>query len=141
MLKTLRQEPRGHGAEARGAQTSGSPSPTESHTTGLDPPRLDSGDIVTGANKKQLRKENKRRRRGQQEAQDPASYWNVQRGEFSVPTLKQQATKHRGGMCPSGLALEHPAAKVLLEYASGGCPARTGRPWTKEEMEAALRKR
>jgi hypothetical protein len=41
-------------------------------------------------------------------------------------------------MCPSNLALHHPAAATLLKYASGGCPANTGKPWTKEEIQAAI---
>eukprot|EP00984_Skeletonema_dohrnii_P012353 scaffold4995_cov113-Skeletonema_dohrnii-CCMP3373.AAC.1 len=41
-------------------------------------------------------------------------------------------------MCPSGLALEHPAAATLLEYASGGCPTLTGNNWTREMIEEAI---
>jgi hypothetical protein len=41
-------------------------------------------------------------------------------------------------MCPQNLALYHPAAAKLLDFATGGCPANTGRPWTKAEMEAAI---
>jgi hypothetical protein len=41
-------------------------------------------------------------------------------------------------MCPSNLALHHPAAEKLLQYATGGCPANTGRPWSKEEMQVAI---
>jgi hypothetical protein len=41
-------------------------------------------------------------------------------------------------MCPSGLALEHPAAPTLLQYATGGCPVNTGRPWTVTEMQCAI---
>ena len=44
----------------------------------------------------------------------------------------------RGGVCPGGLAQRHPAAEKLLEYATKGCPARTGRNWTREEMQAAV---
>eukprot|EP00984_Skeletonema_dohrnii_P010060 scaffold3896_cov177-Skeletonema_dohrnii-CCMP3373.AAC.1 len=41
-------------------------------------------------------------------------------------------------MCPSGLALEHPAAETLLEYATGGCPTLTGSNWTREMIEEAI---
>ena len=41
-------------------------------------------------------------------------------------------------MCPSNLALHHPAAEKLLQYATGGCPANTGWPWSKLEMQAAI---
>jgi len=41
-------------------------------------------------------------------------------------------------MRPQGLALEHPAADVLLDYAMGGCPVNAGRQWTKAEIQAAV---
>jgi len=41
-------------------------------------------------------------------------------------------------MRPKGLALEHPAADILLRYAMGGCPVNAGRPWTRQEMAAAI---
>ncbi len=41
-------------------------------------------------------------------------------------------------MCPSGLALHHPAAPLLKEWATYGCPASTGRPWTKDKMQEAI---
>ena len=37
------------------------------------------------------------------------------------------------------MALHHPAAATLLQYATKGCPAKTGRPWTREEIEAAIK--
>ena len=44
-------------------------------------------------------------------------------------------------MCPSGRALAHPAAGLLKEWATLGCPTHTGKPWTKDEMwEAVARK-
>ena len=45
-----------------------------------------------------------------------------------------------GLMRPRGDALRHPAAKDLLEYATKGCPVDCGRPWTKEELQAAIDK-
>jgi hypothetical protein len=41
-------------------------------------------------------------------------------------------------MCPSGLALHHPAADLLAEWATYGCPTRTGKRWTKEKMQEAI---
>jgi hypothetical protein len=41
-------------------------------------------------------------------------------------------------MCPNGLALKHPAAELLKEWATFGCPTRTGTPWSKEEMWEAV---
>jgi len=41
-------------------------------------------------------------------------------------------------MCPSGLALCHPAADLLREWATYGCLTNTGTPWTVEEMQAVV---
>jgi hypothetical protein len=41
-------------------------------------------------------------------------------------------------MCPTGLALEHPAASTLQEYATYGCPVKTRKEWTKAEMWEAV---
>ncbi len=41
-------------------------------------------------------------------------------------------------MCLMGLALEHPAASTLQEYATYGCPAKTGKEWTKAEIWEAV---
>ena len=45
---------------------------------------------------------------------------------------------HWNQMCPAGLALLHPAAASLLQYATGGCPTQTGNPWTTKQMQAAI---
>ena len=43
-----------------------------------------------------------------------------------------------GKMCPAGLALHHPAAELLREWTSYGCPTCTGRPWAPTEMQEAV---
>ena len=48
--------------------------------------------------------------------------------------------KIRGLMVPRMRALDHPAAPLLKEYASQGCPVDVGRDWTLEELEAAVEK-
>ena len=40
-------------------------------------------------------------------------------------------------MCPSGLAVHHPSYETLNIYATEGCPVKTVRNWTKEEIHAA----
>ncbi len=45
---------------------------------------------------------------------------------------------HNGLMAPSGEALKHPAADLLLEFSTDGCPVSTGPKWTKAMLEAAL---
>jgi hypothetical protein len=105
---------------------------------GLDPPRLESGARVSGINKRQLRRENKAKRRQRQLEQVEDTYWEIYRGEFVMPEAKQEQKEWRNMMCPKGLALHHPAAAKLLEYATGGCPANTGKEWTKAQMWAAV---
>ena len=107
---------------------------------GLLPPRMNSGQPVTGHIKERHRIENKVRRREKQVAQGIVDYWAEHGGQFSVPTPKTTRPKHRGQMCPAGVALSHPAAEVLLDYAHRGCPVNTGSPWSKETMEAAIKK-
>ena len=44
----------------------------------------------------------------------------------------------QGRYMPIRLALHHPVAELLLQYATQGCPTNTGRPWTVMRMEAAV---
>ena len=85
-----------------------------------------------------LRNVNKRKRLEKLLRQHEQECWTTQRGKFSIPVSKQAPSQFRGQMCPSGLALHHPAAELLLEYATRGCPAKTGAQWTKEEVTAAV---
>ena len=48
------------------------------------------------------------------------------------------STNFKGGMCPFNLANEHPAAERLHEYATKGCPVKSGRHWSREEVAAAV---
>jgi hypothetical protein len=48
--------------------------------------------------------------------------------------------KFRGLMAPSGPALEHPAADLLLELATVGCSSHIGEQWSMEMLDAAIRK-
>jgi hypothetical protein len=41
-------------------------------------------------------------------------------------------------MCPTGRALNRHAADILRNLATFGCPTRTGRNWTKDEMWEAV---
>ena len=104
---------------------------------GLMAPRLTPGDAVTGRNSGQHRNENRYRRKKTQENQSPASYWASYEGNEVIPENPTLPVEHVGGMCPSGLAIDHPAYEKLLEYATGRCPVKTGRDWIKEEIHAA----
>jgi hypothetical protein len=107
-------------------------------TAGLGPPRLLSGSRVDGSNKRQLRRENKARRIRQQELQREAIFWSDYQGGFEAPEKRTAVSEWKNNMCPKNLALEHPAAEKLLQYATGGCPCNTGKPWSKEMIHAAV---
>ena len=36
------------------------------------------------------------------------------------------------------MALHHPAVQCLLQYATQGWPVQTGKPWTVEQLQAAI---
>lgn len=55
-----------------------------------------------------------------------------------MPTPLPNPTDWRGQMCPQNLALHHPTAATPLQYATGGCPVRSGQPWSLQEIEAAI---
>ena len=107
---------------------------------GLEPPRLNEGDrTVVGEDIKQLRIENKQRKRERKAAQLPYSQWKAHKGEGTLRNRREGDRKpYRDAMCPTGQALGHPAAQLLQEYAHMGCPVRTGRPWTRDMMEEAV---
>ena len=107
---------------------------------GLKAPKLLSAKPVTGASKEKHRLENKRRRQTKQLRQPEVNYWASHVGQFTVPTKSSGPVNYRGKMCPKGLAACHPAGELLLKYATGGCPTNTGRPWTLEEIIAAIEK-
>jgi hypothetical protein len=107
---------------------------------GLLPPRLSTMAPVTGALIDTLRKENRARWRLQQQHQPlNPTYFQVYKGEGKLPSeLNRDAIPHRNHMCPTGLALRHPVAPMLLQYATKGCPVQTGKLWTQAEMQAAI---
>ena len=109
-------------------------------TDRLSQPRLISGAPVTGskADKRRLKKENKVRRIEGQLVQDPPTWWTKHDGSFTAKVDRKPAAEHRGGMCPSNLALHHPAGALLEEYATEGCPADTGLDWSAKEVAAAV---
>jgi len=111
---------------------------TGTFSVGLAPPTLTSKARVTGATTPRHHIENKRRRKAQQLPQPERDWWTTHRGAFEQPPQLSMPPTYRNKMCPSGLALNHPAAATLLEYATKGCPALTGQPWTREQMQAAI---
>lgn len=132
--------------EAALAKSSLSCDPTQKQLSpmypGLNHPTVASGARVDGSNKRQYRRENKAKRIAQQISQAEGSYWTKHEGKFVMPQPEENDLEmpmdYRGEMCPSGLALHHPAAATLLQYATQGCPSNTGRPWTREQMQEAI---
>ena len=68
------------------------------------------------------------------------SPWSHYEGKTPIESLTNHGARptYWNSMCPMGQALQHPAATVLEEWAQFGCPTRTGKPWTKEEMWEAV---
>jgi hypothetical protein len=68
------------------------------------------------------------------------SPWTQYKGE-AIPICLTNHTScplHQNSMCSVGHALQHPAAKVLQDWATFGCPTHTGKPWTKSKMWEAV---
>ena len=66
-----------------------------------------------------------------QATQLQTTYWETHKGKFQLTEDTQEQPAYRNKMCPKGFALDHPAAATLKEYATYGCPEKTGNPWTK----------
>jgi hypothetical protein len=108
--------------------------------TGLEQPRLGAtGEAITGANKHKMRAENWKRRRALQQAQS-GTHWTTYKGDMVVPpgACKKTRPKHRNAMCPTGLAMSHPATDTLVEWATFGCPTKTGQPWKRADLNEAI---
>ncbi len=93
-----------------------------------------------GANKKQMHTENCKRRWALQQAAQATPLWTMHVGTQIL--LAQAANKlrptHRNSMCLTGLAVEHPAAAILMDRVQFGCPIKTGKPWTQADIEEAI---
>ena len=72
--------------------------------------------------------------------QERQFYWTTHHGKSSPDyVVPVPAPDHRGHMCPAGLALQHPASDLLMEYATVGCPTKIGKNWTIEDPEEAVK--
>ncbi len=108
---------------------------------GLDQPRLeDTNEEVTGEGKHKLRTQNKKHKQRLKAAQRGHSQWTEHMGKvpYDSTPLPRSRGDYRNFMCPTGRALNHPAADILRKWATFGCPTRTGRNWTKDEMWEAV---
>jgi hypothetical protein len=106
---------------------------------GLQPPVLRAtGALVTGADTDKLRLQNKQQHHLLQDRQIAKSYWTTHTGKAVLPPKEKQHDAYLNEMCPAGIATAHPAGALLAEWATMGCPTRTGRPWTKKEIWEAV---
>jgi hypothetical protein len=127
-----------HGSEDA-TEVPGNTALTERCLVGLAPPSLDStGGHGTGADTPQQLIENKRCQKALLATQSPRTQWTMYQGEFNLPSPLTPLASHWREMCPSNLALHHPAAEFLKKWATYGCPTGTGKPWTKAEMQEAV---
>jgi hypothetical protein len=108
--------------------------------TGLEKPHLGATrEAIMGENKNKMRAENRKRQRALQQT-EPGTQWTTYWGDKVLPTSaanKSQPT-HRNAMCPAGLAMSHPVADTLMDWATFGCPTKTGQPWTQADLEEAI---
>ena len=105
----------------------------------LSPPKLlVDGTEVTGAQNQHLKWQNERRRIEKELSQKGTLHWKTHGtsgASYEAPTL---AVAYGGQMCPTQRALYHPAAKLLVEYATIGCPTRTCKDLLIQDLEAAI---
>ncbi len=94
----------------------------------------DLGKEARGSLQNKLCQQNKQLRMLQQKLQKINTYWTNHMGMFFIPDNIPPLAMYKNKMRPKGLALHHPAAKILEDYAKCGCPTQTGKPWTKQEM-------
>jgi hypothetical protein len=108
---------------------------------GLNQPRLVATDnVVLGEDKAKMRKENKHQQQALHAAQPITSSWTQYQGKMTseTPTDHSTCPPHRNSMFPMGRALQHPAAKLLKDWATVGCPTKTGKQWSKTEIWKAV---
>ncbi len=88
--------------------------------------------------KLRLQKNKKRRHQFLQDQQAPTSMWTTHTGTTTLPTTHDRPTNYRNKMCPAGIATLYPVGELLAKWSQLGCPTKTGRPWSKEEIWAAV---
>ena len=64
--------------------------------------------------------------------------WKITTSRAPRPRKEVRTQKLQKQMQPQGLTKNHPAFQTLQQYATKGCPTKTGRHWTREEMQAAI---
>jgi hypothetical protein len=115
------------------------PTRPSAYGTSLDPPTFQlTGQPMLGKDRTKHTKENKNKHQMTQATQPKTTYWETHKGEVQLLEDMQEQPAYRNEMCPNRLALHYPAAATLKEYATYGCPAKTGKSWMKVEIWEAL---
>ncbi len=104
------------------------------------PPLHATQTVVLGEDKVQMHCKNKQCQQALQAEQPVISPWTQYQGmiKSSTPTDHSACPPHRNSMCPNGRVLHHPAAKLLKDWATFGCPTKTDKPWSKSEICKAI---
>jgi hypothetical protein len=113
----------------------------ERDNTGLNPPCLQvTVEPIMGANKKWISTENCKRRQALQQAEQATPLWTTHEGTriFLAQVANKLRSAYRNTMCLVGIAVEHPAAAILIYWAQLGCPTKTGKPWTPADIGEAI---
>jgi hypothetical protein len=84
--------------------------------------------------------QNKQQWHALQEQQEKITLWITHMGTKVPLPPTPIPPKWRGEMCPSGIAMSHPAEELLKEWSQMGCPTQMGHPWSKEEMWEAVQR-
>jgi hypothetical protein len=108
---------------------------------GLRQPRLLATDtVVLGEDKTLIKQENKQQCQALRAAQPIVSPWMQYQGRMDSesPTDYAACPPHRNSMCPVACALQHPAANLLKDWATFGCPTKTRQPWSKSKIWEAV---
>jgi hypothetical protein len=88
---------------------------------GLHPPQIEeTGGAIRGDNRTQMQKENKRHWQQLKAEQTEVSQWATHQGtNGGTPAIHLHSPiEYRNSMCPTGQALSHPAAGLLIKWAT-----------------------
>jgi hypothetical protein len=96
------------------------------------------GNLVTGSDTDKLWLQKRRQHHPLQDTQLLTSMWTKHLGSSTIPPAQAWPIIYRNNMWPAGIATAHPAGHLLAEWSQLGCPTKTGRPWSKQEMWEAV---
>ena len=67
----------------------------------------------------------------------PSAYTNAA-AQLQLTDAQGKLDGLKGLMFPTGPAINHPAADVLVTFGQHGCPVDCGTPWTRDQIQAAI---